>query len=128
MNYEVNISELPSAKELSHLFAQTSWAAQRTHQDIQKMLDNLTVFVTLRKDAELIGFGRAITDGIYRALIDDIVVDSAHQKKGFGSVIVKNLLAQLNGIEEIFLNTKPELEEFYKKFGFNKVTIITMRK
>ncbi len=93
------------------------------------MLEHLTVFVTIRENSELIGFGRAISDGVYRALIDDVIVDNSYQKLGLGKVIVENLLKQLTGIEGIFLNTKPDLEGFYKKFGFKKVVgTITMEK
>jgi predicted acetyltransferase len=92
------------------------------------MLENLTVFITIRESSELIGFGRAISDGIYRALIDDIIVVSTHRNRGLGKVIVENILKQLDGIDEIFLNIKPDLEGFYKKFGFDKVYTITMKK
>ncbi len=128
MEYEISTSHLPSEKELEILFSQTSWAAKREKQDIAKMLEHLDVFVTIRKDGTLIGFGRVITDGIYRALIDDIIVDHTHQKKGLGKLIMENLLSQLDGIDEIFLNTKPELAEFYKKFGFSKANTFTMKK
>ena len=127
VKFETNITELPSEKELKALFSQTTWASKRKNQDIRKMLDNLTVFVTVRENSKLIGFGRAISDGVYRALLDDIIVDNSYQKRGLGKVIVENLLKQLVGIDEIFLNTKPELEEFYKKFGFAKVRAITMK-
>ena len=128
MGFEINISELPSEKELKNLFSQTSWASKRQNQDIAKMLDNTTVFVTIRENSELIGFGRAISDGIYRALMDDIVVESTYRNRGLGKVIVENILKQLDGIDEIFLNTKPDLEEFYNKFGFSKANTITMKK
>ena len=128
MEFAISITELPSKEELKNLFSQTSWANDRNYEDIQKLLDNLTVFVTIRKNAELIGFGRAITDGIYRALLDDIIVYEVYQKRGLGKIIVENLLKQLDGIDEIFLNTKPELEEFYKKSGFNKSNTFTMVK
>jgi N-acetylglutamate synthase-like GNAT family acetyltransferase len=127
-NFDINTKELPSEKELEYLFSQTSWASKRKSQDIKEMLESLTVFVTIRENSKLIAFGRAISDGIYRALIDDIIVDSNCQKRGLGKVIVENLVKQLEGIDEIFLNTKPELEEFYKKYGFNKVNTITMKK
>ena len=128
MEFEINTTELPSEKELKNLFSQTTWASKRENPDIKKMLENLTVFVTIRENSELIGFGRAISDGIYRALVDDIIVGIDNQKKGLGKIIVEKLLDQLTGIDEIFLNTKPYLEEFYKKFGFNKVNTITMKK
>ena len=128
VEFEINITELPTEKELKNLFSQTTWASERKNMDIKKMLENLNVFVTIREDSELIGFGRAISDGIYRALVDDIIVDSSYQNRGLGKVIVTNLLMQLDGIDEIFLNTNPDLEEFYKKFGFIKVNTVTMKK
>ncbi len=128
MEFEINIQELPSEKELKNLFSQTTWASKRKNKDIEKMLKNLTVFVTVRENSKLIGFGRAISDGIYRALVDDIIVDGSYQKQGIGRMLIENILKQLNGIDEIFLNTKPDLEVFYKKFGFNKVNTITMKK
>lgn len=128
MEFEINITELPSEMELKNLFSQTTWASKRKNKDIEKMLKNLTVFVTVRENSRLIGFGRAISDGIYRALVDDIIVDGSYQKQGIGRMVIENILKQLNGIDEIFLNTKPDLEVFYKKFGFNKVNTITMKK
>lgn len=40
---------------------------------------------------------------------------------------IKALLEQLVGVEEIFLNTKPELERFYNNFGFHQTHSITMK-
>lgn len=129
MKYEINTTDKPSEEELKNLFIQTTWASKRKENDIAKMLESLSVFVSIRLNSELIGFGRAISDGVYRALIDDIIVDNAHQNKGLGKIIVENLLKQLVGIDEIFLNTKPKLEGFYQKFGFNKMPeTITMKK
>ena len=128
MEYEINITELPSAQELKNLFAQTTWASKRENEDIRKLLQNLTVFVTIRENSRLIGFGRAIFDGVYRALLDDIIVDSAYQKRGLGKLIVETLLEQLNGIDSVFLNTSDDLVEFYKKFGFQEFSGLTMIK
>ncbi|WP_378180841.1 GNAT family N-acetyltransferase [Aquimarina sp. SS2-1] len=75
---------------------------------------------------QLIGFGRALSDGVCRALLDDIVIDAAYRKQGLGNSIVKELLDQLTEIEQIFLNTKPDLESFYHQFGFTKTNAFTM--
>ena len=128
MEFEISKSQLPSEKELKNLFFQTTWASKRDEEKIAQLIENLNVFVTIRNNSELIGFGRAISDGVYRALIDDVIVDKAHQKKGLGKVIMESLLEQLSGVEEIFLNTHADLEEFYKKFGFKKVNTFTMKK
>ncbi|MEM6721016.1 MAG: GNAT family N-acetyltransferase [Bacteroidota bacterium] len=128
MNLDMSTTKLPSEEELISLFSQTTWASKRKQQDIQKMLKSLQVFVTVRENGKLIGFGRALSDGVYRALIDDIIVDSSYQKQGIGRIIIENIVAQLEGIDEVFLNTKPNLEEFYNKFGFHTVKTITMKK
>ena len=128
MTYEISSSILPDGDELKQLFTQTTWASYRTDQDINRMLLSLKTFVTIRVDQKLIGFGRAITDGIYRALIDDIIVDSAYRNKGLGREIMQQLIDQLVDVEEVFLNTKPDMEAFYEQFGFKLFSGITMKK
>ena len=86
-------------------------------------MQNLTAYTCIRHEDSLIGFGRATTDGIYRALIDDIIVDENHRNSGIGRLIMNSLLEQLESVEEIFLNTRHELESYYQQFGFQKVKI-----
>ena len=68
------------------------WAKNRTINDLKKCLANSDVVVSLWVDKEIVGFGRALTDGIYRGVLWDIVIDQNHQSKGFGTLIVKKLL------------------------------------
>lgn len=128
MQYVVNKATLPEAEELKTLFLQTSWAKDRTIESIQKLLKHTKIFVVIRNEDtnQLIGFGRAISDGIYRALLDDVVIDTEYRGKGFGKQIIQELLKELGEVEQVFLNTKPALEEFYKQFGFTKPKAITM--
>ena len=127
MNYDINISEIPEVQELQALFSQTTWASKRENSDVEKLLKYMTVYVSIRENDQLIGFGRALSDGVYRALIEDIVVDEAYRKKGLGRVIVEQLIIQLNEIDEVYLNTGPHLEEFYNKFGFKKSDAFSMK-
>ncbi|WP_298542033.1 GNAT family N-acetyltransferase [uncultured Aquimarina sp.] len=128
MQYTINNKKLPKARELSHLFAQTSWAKSRSLEGVEKLLQKTEVFVVVRDtDTEqLIGFGRALSDGIYRAMLDDIVIDESYRKRGLGKRIVHELLDQVQDVEQVFLNTKPELEVFYNEFGFTKTKAFTM--
>jgi len=128
MQYVVSTTKLPEAEELKTLFLQTSWAKDRTIESIQKLLKHTKIFVVIRNEDtnQLIGFGRAISDGIYRALLDDVVIDTEYRGKGFGKQIIQELLKELGDVEQVFLNTKPALEEFYKQFGFIKPKAITM--
>ena len=128
MKYTIEIDRLPNAAELKVLFSQTTWAKDRTEKDIDILIHNLDVYVLVRDQNQLIGFGRATTDTIYRALIDDVIVDEQYRSEGIGSIIMKSLLEQLRLVEEIFLNTREGLKSYYEQFGFEKVKIVTMNK
>ncbi len=128
MEIEISTTILPTEDELKRLFTQTTWATKRDSKDINRLLQNLNIFVVIRHDSKVIGFGRAISDGAYRALIEDIIVDIAYRGKGYGKLIMENLMNQLDEIEEVFLNTNPSLEEFYHKFGFEKSDTFSMKK
>ncbi|WP_299213467.1 GNAT family N-acetyltransferase [uncultured Aquimarina sp.] len=128
MQYTINNKKLPEVGELKDLFKQTSWAKNRSLEGVEKLLQKTEVFVVVRDtDTEqLIGFGRALSDGIYRALLDDIVIEASYRKRGLGKRIVQELLDQVQDVEQVFLNTKPELEVFYNEFGFTKTKALTM--
>ena len=51
------------------------------------------MIISLWVGNEIVGFGRALTDGIYRGVLWDIVIDQNHQGKGFGKLIVNKLLS-----------------------------------
>ena len=67
------------------------WAKNRTINDLKKCLAKSDVVISLWVGNEIVGFGRALTDGIYRGVLWDIVIDANHQGKGFGTLIVNNL-------------------------------------
>ena len=68
------------------------WAKDRKTNDLRKCLANSDVIVSIWSGNEPVGFGRALSDGVYRGVLWDIVIDQNHQGKGYGKMIVKNLL------------------------------------
>ena len=77
-----------------------------------------TVFVYQAE--QLIGFGRAISDGVYQAAVYDCAVLPDFQGQGVGRVIMKNILTALPECNAI-LYASPGKEGFYQKFGFRKM-------
>ncbi len=126
MKYKISTEQLPKASELLHLFSQTSWAKDRSIKGIELLLSATKTYVVIRDGDRIIGFGRALSDGVYRAMLDDIVVDVQYRKQGLGKLIVESLLHQVKNVEQVFLNTKPDLEVFYETYGFSKSTALTM--
>ena len=97
----------------------TSWAKDRDIKDLKKMLSKSSVVVSLWKNNTLLGFGRATSDEIYRAVLWDIVVDRNYQKSGLGKMIIRSLLENhlISNVEKIYLMTT-NCEKFYSKMGF----------
>ena len=111
-------------EKLQVLFNQnTLWAKDRTIGQIQQMLSNSNVIITLWSKHNLVGFGRATTDEVYRAVLWDIVVSKEVQRVGLGKVIVEELLKdkKINSVEKVYLMTT-DSQDFYKQLGF-KVNI-----
>ena len=99
------------------------WARGRTINDLKKCLANSDVIVSLWVDHEIVGFGRALTDGIYRGVLWDIVIDQHHQGKGFGRLIIKTLLSskKIKKTKKLYLMTTNQ-KSFYSQFDFQEVT------
>jgi len=101
----------------------TFWAKNRTINDLKKCLAKSDVVISIWVGKELVGFGRALTDGIYRGVLWDIVIDQNHQGKGFGKLIVNNLLSskEIKNTKKIYLMTTNK-KLFYSQMDFKEVT------
>jgi len=111
---------LKGLEKLQVLFNQnTLWARNRTIDQIKKMLENSNVIITLWNKNNLVGFGRATTDQVYRAVLWDVVVSKDLQRVGLGKVIVEELLKdkKINSAEKVYLMTT-DSKDFYKQLGF----------
>ena len=99
------------------------WAKNRKINDLKKCLASSDVIVSLWVDNEIVGFGRALTDGIYRGVLWDIVIDQNHQGKGFGTLILNNLLSskKIKNTKKLYLMTTNK-KLFYSQFDFKEVT------
>ena len=100
----------------------TSWARNRTIKDLRNCLANSDVIISLWSNKKILGFGRALSDGTYRSVLWDIVIDNNHQGKGYGKLIVKSLLdsKRIKQSEKVYLMTSNQ-KEFYCQIGFKEV-------
>lgn len=86
----------------------------------QKAFEASYCTVFLYNQDKMVGFGRAISDGVYQAAIYDCAVIEEHQSKGLGKKIVQEIMLQLKGFN-IILYATPGMEGFYEKLGFRKM-------
>lgn len=111
--------EPPDASQLLGLFHQAPWAKGRSVDDAKEMLRHTDLTLCVWDGDRLIGFGRVLTDFIYRATIWDVIVDRAYQGQGVGTEIVRRILnhPRLERVEHFWLCTRRP--RFYEKLGFS---------
>ncbi|WP_342577071.1 GNAT family N-acetyltransferase [Psychrobacillus sp. FSL K6-2843] len=109
--------------DLFLLFQNEWWTKNRTNDDILKMLDLSHVAIGLvdSETDELVGFARAITDGMYRAFIFDVIVKCSDRNRGLGFTLMNSLLENslIQSVERIELYCPERLVSYYEQFGFS---------
>lgn len=105
--------------QLVRLYQQAPWAQGRSADDTRLMLAQTDLTISAWSGAQLIGFGRVLTDYVYRASIWDVIVDKTCQHQGIGSEIVQRILghASLARVELFWLCTRTP--GFYERLGFS---------
>jgi ribosomal protein S18 acetylase RimI-like enzyme len=118
--------------QLQSLFNHSAfWAIDRNIEDLQIAIDRSEPVISVWDDARLIGFARATSDGVYRATIWDVVIDSQYQRLGLGRKLVTSLLdcPCMQRVERVYLSTTHQ-QSFYERLGFeiNRSTTMVLIK
>ena len=107
------------AAQLIHLYRQAPWAKHRALEQAQAMLAKTDVVISAWDGTRLVGFGRVLTDYVFRASIWDVIVDREYQKRKIGTEIVRRILDHptLQYVELFWLCTR--MPGFYERLGFS---------
>lgn len=92
------------------------------YNKVSIILNNSTHIAIAKLDDNIIGFARALSDGVFNAAIYDVVVCPEYQRRGIAKLLLENLLAQFEDLSCIHLISTTGNEAFYKKIGFKKPT------
>jgi len=86
---------------------------------VRMLLGSCSV-VSAWQGGRLVGIGRATSDGVFRAVLWDVVVAEEHQGRGLGRRIVQALLASpaVAASERVYLMTTNSAG-FYGRLGFS---------
>ncbi|CAL5350008.1 unnamed protein product [Camellia sinensis] len=78
------------------------------------------VWIEYQKTKKPVAFARATGDGVFNAIIWDVVVDPSFQGIGLGKAVVERLVTELlrKGITNIALYSEPRVLGFYRPLGF----------
>jgi ribosomal protein S18 acetylase RimI-like enzyme len=86
----------------------------------QKSFENSQVTVFIRQKGQLIGFGRAISDGVFQTAIYDVAIIPEYQARGIGTIIIKTIMDKFSNCNFILYAALGK-EGFYQKLGFRKM-------
>jgi ribosomal protein S18 acetylase RimI-like enzyme len=105
---------------LVRLYDCAPWANARTVDGIRDMLAHTDLAISAWDGPHLVGFGRVLTDYVYRASIWDVVVDTEYQGQDIGTQIMEKILHHpaLARVEKFWLCTRDK-QAFYEKLGFS---------
>jgi ribosomal protein S18 acetylase RimI-like enzyme len=115
--------------DVIRLYNDAGWWEERLEEDIEEML-NKELSVGAWEEDTLIGFARAVSDGKFRAYIEDVVIHSSYRKEKIGEKLVSKLLVELSHIDIISLFCEEHLIPFYEKnnFKYSKSQFVMHRK
>jgi len=130
ISHEKNID----SEKLMYLYQNVGWSAYTENLDLLKnaIVKSLDV-ITAWEDEELVGLIRTIGDGLTILYIQDILVLNEHQKKGIGSMLLKEVLGKYKHVRQKVLLTEEakDVRHFYEKNGFescDKGTLVAFAK
>jgi GNAT superfamily N-acetyltransferase len=106
-----------SPEAVRQLYDLAGWWPHRNIKDIAYVLGH-DCAVGVWDNEHLIGFARAVSDGRFRAYIEDVVVHPDYRHRGTSRLLMAELLKALGHIETISLFCEPGLVPLYERHGF----------
>ena len=91
---------------------------------VQGIIEKTHCFVIATLGDRIIGMGRAISDGVSDAYIQDVTVHPDLRGQGIGKAIIGKLVERLkaDGLQWIGLISEPGYQGFYSSLGFAEMT------
>ena len=112
--------------DLLRLYRGEWWSRNRSEADVRRMLDGadlVLVGVEDEANGELVGFTRVLTDGVFKAIVFDVIVAPDRRGDGIGRMLVEAALAhaRVRDVEHVELYCRPQHVPFYEKWNFGCV-------
>ncbi len=117
LKYDMEEKDLPMVKEA---YQSVGWMKHDEHI-IKKVFNASTHKVIGVQDHKIVGFCRALSDGVFNAAIYDVVVHKDYQGRGIARILLEDIITQLDDVSCIQLIATTGNDSFYEKMGFKKL-------
>lgn len=123
---EIKLVRTVPVEEFQALYQDAGWWQndyKKSDVFLRRIPEKSALFAGAFLEKKLIGMGRALSDLCSDAYIQDVIVLSAHQKCGIGTLIVTFLIQELKkrGVDWIGLIGEPGTRSFYENLGFRQM-------
>jgi GNAT superfamily N-acetyltransferase len=113
------------AHEVLALYRAQGWWPERTALQVIRALAAGPAVGAWHEEV-LVGFARAVTDGVLRAYVEDVVVAERFRRTGVGRSLVRSLLDELGSIPVVSLFCSRDLVPFYEGAEFRPTTQVVL--
>ena len=113
---DIRQSEVEGAR---HLLVAAGWTDRASNPgEFRELLSRSSRSIVAVKDGEVIGFLRALTDGMTNGYISMLVVAEKHRRMGIGRALVNAVMGENRNITWVLRSGRDGVTEFYERIGF----------
>ncbi len=122
--YALSSGESCEQDELVALYTSVGWTSYTSDPALLECaIAGSTYVVTARKDGELVGLARVISDGASIAYLQDVLVHPEHRRRGLASALVAQAFLPFESVRQKVLLTdaEPGQRAFYESLGLTEI-------
>ncbi len=122
------VTEAP-VEEILALYEAAGWWEGGDPAEIRGIVQGSLVFVVAVENGRIVGMGRALSDGVSDAWIQDVAVLPSHRRRGIGAAVVQRVTEAClaRGVTWVGLVAETGTEHFYGAIGYGRMTGTPMR-
>jgi ribosomal protein S18 acetylase RimI-like enzyme len=109
------------------LYRIQGWWPERTAEQVAAALDNGPAVGAWQGD-DLVGFARAVTDGVLRAYLEDVIVAPDFRNVGLGRALMMAILDLLQPISVVTLFCSRDHVSYYEAAGFTSTAQVVLHR
>ncbi|MCP1472567.1 ribosomal protein S18 acetylase RimI-like enzyme [Pseudomonas sp. EB276 TE3739] len=119
----------PSETESARLFlGQNGWGHRTGEADsFARLIHNSQRTAVALVGEQIVGFARAITDGLSNGYLSMVVVNDQHRRKGIGRALVEHVMGDNPDITWVLRAGREGAQAFFASLGF-ETSVIAMER